>query len=118
MSLRQSVDVRSNDVDKIAQIAREATELINQGILIESCVSKVNGKTTYYEPVVQGFTPANVDKTRQLAEGYLKQLNTFFKERNSFYEEQFESTEIVKEDVQREYEEPDTQINDDDDLPF
>lgn len=35
-SLRQSVDVRSNDVDKIAQIAREATELINQGILIES----------------------------------------------------------------------------------
>jgi hypothetical protein len=35
-SLRQSVDVRSNDVDKIAQIAREATELINQGILLES----------------------------------------------------------------------------------
>lgn len=35
-SLRQSVDVRSNDVDKIAQIARESTELINQGILIES----------------------------------------------------------------------------------
>jgi hypothetical protein len=28
--------VRSNDVDKIGQIAREATELINQGILIES----------------------------------------------------------------------------------
>lgn len=35
-SLRQSIDVRSNDVDKIAQIARAATELINQGILIES----------------------------------------------------------------------------------
>lgn len=35
-SLRQSVDVRSNEVDKIAQIAREATELINQGILLES----------------------------------------------------------------------------------
>ena len=35
-SLRQSVEVRSNDVDKIAQIARESTELINQGILIES----------------------------------------------------------------------------------
>lgn len=35
-SLRQSVDVQSNDVDKIAQIAREATELINQGILLES----------------------------------------------------------------------------------
>ena len=35
-SLRQQLDVRSNDVDKIAQIAREATELINQGILIES----------------------------------------------------------------------------------
>ena len=34
--LKQSIDVRSNDVDKIAQIAREATELINQGILIES----------------------------------------------------------------------------------
>jgi uncharacterized protein len=35
-ALRQTVEVRSNDVDKIAQIAREATELINQGILIES----------------------------------------------------------------------------------
>jgi hypothetical protein len=35
-SLRQQIEVRSNDVDKIAQIAREATELINQGILIES----------------------------------------------------------------------------------
>lgn len=35
-SLRQELTVRSNDVDKIGQIAREATELINQGILIES----------------------------------------------------------------------------------
>jgi uncharacterized protein len=35
-SLRQELAVRSNDVDKIGQIAREATELINQGILIES----------------------------------------------------------------------------------
>lgn len=34
--LRQELEVRSNDVDKIAKIAREATELINQGILIES----------------------------------------------------------------------------------
>ena len=35
-SLRQEIEVRSNDVDRIAQIAREATELINQGILLES----------------------------------------------------------------------------------
>jgi hypothetical protein len=35
-SLRQEVQVRSNDVDKISKIAREATELINQGILLES----------------------------------------------------------------------------------
>lgn len=35
-SLRQELEVRSNDVEKVAQIAREATELINQGILIES----------------------------------------------------------------------------------
>lgn len=35
-SLRQDISVRSNDVDKIAQIARESTELINQGILLES----------------------------------------------------------------------------------
>jgi len=34
--LSQSIEVRSNDVQKIAQVAREATELINQGILIES----------------------------------------------------------------------------------
>lgn len=41
-SLRQTVDVRSNEVDKIAQIAREATELINQGILIESNAPQYN----------------------------------------------------------------------------
>lgn len=35
-SLTQTIEVRSNDVQKISQIAREATELINQGILIES----------------------------------------------------------------------------------
>ncbi|MCM3904725.1 MAG: SIMPL domain-containing protein [Pyrinomonadaceae bacterium] len=35
-SLRQELEVRSTDVDKIAKIAREATELINQGILLES----------------------------------------------------------------------------------
>jgi hypothetical protein len=35
-SLRQELQVRSTEVDKISQIAREATELINQGILIES----------------------------------------------------------------------------------
>jgi hypothetical protein len=35
-SLRQELEVRSTDVDKIAKIAREATELINQGILTES----------------------------------------------------------------------------------
>ena len=34
--LRQRLEIRSNEVDKVAQIAREATELINQGILIES----------------------------------------------------------------------------------
>ncbi len=34
--LTQKIEVRSNDVQKIAQVAREATELINQGILIES----------------------------------------------------------------------------------
>lgn len=35
-SLRQELIVQSNDVYKIEKIAREATELINQGILIES----------------------------------------------------------------------------------
>lgn len=35
-TLRQELEVRSTEVDKIAQVAREATELINQGILIES----------------------------------------------------------------------------------
>ena len=35
-SLRQELEVRSTNVDQIDQIAREATELINQGILVES----------------------------------------------------------------------------------
>ncbi len=39
-SLTQQIEVRSNDVTKIAQVAREATELINQGILIESSAPK------------------------------------------------------------------------------
>ena len=39
-ALSQSVEVRSTDVARIGQIAREATELINQGILIESAAPK------------------------------------------------------------------------------
>jgi hypothetical protein len=39
-SLSQEIEVRSKDVAKIAQIAREATELIDQGILIESSAPK------------------------------------------------------------------------------
>ena len=35
-SLSQNISVRSNDVARIGQIARESTELMNQGILIES----------------------------------------------------------------------------------
>ena len=35
-TLKQELEVRSNDVDKVSRIAREATELINQGILLES----------------------------------------------------------------------------------
>lgn len=34
--LRQTVEVRSTDVAKIAAISRESTELINQGVLFES----------------------------------------------------------------------------------
>lgn len=45
-SLRQSIEVKSNEVEKIAQIAREATELINQGILIES-----NAPQYYYTQI-------------------------------------------------------------------
>jgi hypothetical protein len=35
-ALSQQIEVRSNDVQRIAQVARESTELINQGILVES----------------------------------------------------------------------------------
>lgn len=35
-ALRQQIEVRSTDVDKIARIARESTELISEGILLES----------------------------------------------------------------------------------
>jgi len=45
-SLRQQIEVRSNEVEKIAQIARESTELINQGILIES-----NAPQYYYTQI-------------------------------------------------------------------
>src|SRR5215208_5267293 len=41
-SLRQEIQVRSGDVDRVEKIAREATELINQGILLES------GSPEYY----------------------------------------------------------------------
>ena len=34
--LYQSVEIRSNDVEKITDVSREATELINQGIELES----------------------------------------------------------------------------------
>lgn len=35
-SLKQSIQVRSNDVARIEKLSRESTELINQGILLES----------------------------------------------------------------------------------
>jgi uncharacterized protein len=35
-TLRQSLEVRSTDVDKIGKLSREVTELINQGIFLES----------------------------------------------------------------------------------
>ena len=38
--LSQQIEVRSTDVQKIATVSREATELINQGILIESSAPK------------------------------------------------------------------------------
>lgn len=38
--LSQQIEVRSTDVQKIAAVSREATELINQGILIESAAPK------------------------------------------------------------------------------
>ena len=34
--LRQGIEVRSNDVEKISAVSRESTELINQGIAFES----------------------------------------------------------------------------------
>jgi len=40
--LSQSVEVRSNDVDKVTQISRESTELINDGVEFES------GAPSYY----------------------------------------------------------------------
>ncbi len=39
-SLRQEIVVNSTDVERIALVAREATELINQGILLESSPPK------------------------------------------------------------------------------
>ena len=39
-TLSQQIEIRSTDVTKIGQIARESTELINQGILIESSAPK------------------------------------------------------------------------------
>ena len=35
-SLEQHIEVRSNDIQRVSQVARDVTELINQGILIES----------------------------------------------------------------------------------
>lgn len=34
--LSQSIEIRSSDIDKIDQVSRESTELINQGIVFES----------------------------------------------------------------------------------
>ncbi|HXF42318.1 MAG TPA: SIMPL domain-containing protein [Pyrinomonadaceae bacterium] len=39
-SLSQQIEVRSNDVQRIAQVSRESTELLNQGLLVESSAPK------------------------------------------------------------------------------
>ena len=35
-AMSQTIEVRSSDVERVAQISREATELINQGIMLDS----------------------------------------------------------------------------------
>jgi uncharacterized protein len=35
-TMSQTIEVRSNDVDRVTEVARAATELINQGIMIDS----------------------------------------------------------------------------------
>ena len=35
-TMSQTVEVRSNDVERVTAVSREATELINQGIMLES----------------------------------------------------------------------------------
>lgn len=63
-SLRQELEVRSHDVDKIARIAREATELINQGILLESMAPEYHYTKLGEEKITMLAEAAKDAKTR------------------------------------------------------
>jgi hypothetical protein len=63
-SLRQELEVRSNDVDKIAKIAREATELINQDILLESMAPEYHYTKLGEEKITMLAEAAKDAKTR------------------------------------------------------
>lgn len=63
-SLRQELEVRSNDVEKIAKIAREATELINQGILLESMAPEYHYTKLGEEKITMLAEAAKDAKTR------------------------------------------------------
>lgn len=63
-SLRQELEVRSTDVEMIARVAREATELINQGILLESMAPEYHYTKLGEEKITMLAEAAKDAKTR------------------------------------------------------
>jgi hypothetical protein len=86
-----------------------------QGIYIEACNKKKKGNTSYFEPIITGFTPPDPVKTKAVAQKYYNILKTYFEQRKHYTEEQV----IVEEETKTD---PDNEDNipagDDSDLPF
>lgn len=59
-----------------------------QGIVINDCLEKTKGKTVYYEPVIEGFTVPDIDKTRRIALKYYNILHDYFEAKKNYFEEQ------------------------------
>lgn len=90
------------------------------GILIDSFAEKKKGSNKYFEPIIQSFTPKDPEATRQIAEKYYNLLNVYFKQRKEFYEQEYDTEQIVKEETVQTgtFDNEGTYKATDDDLPF
>lgn len=88
------------------------------GILIDSFTEKKKGSNKYFEPILQTFTPKDPEATRLLAQEHYNRLSEYFKQRKDYYEQEYETEQVIKEERNDTFDKNGDYKPSDDDLPF